>query len=140
MKKIINGKVYDTETAKELGTWANSGGWSDFAHMEETLYQKRTGEFFLCGQGGPATKYAVSVGQNSWEGGSKIIPLTWEAARDWAENNLDAEDYEKIFGPVDEDDSRTIITLSLSVGAVERAKRAAQMAGISLSAYIESLI
>ena len=36
MKKIINGKVYDTETARKLAT-------SEFGE----LYEKRTGEYFV---------------------------------------------------------------------------------------------
>lgn len=140
MKKIIDGKLYNTETAKQIGTWSNSGSWRDFSHMEETLYQKRTGEFFLFGEGGPMSKYAESAGQNQWTGGSKIIPLDWESAREWAEEHLDADDYQEIFGEIAEDESRTVVTLSLSVGALERAKRAAAQAGVSLSAYIESLI
>ena len=140
MKKIINGKVYDTDTAKELAEWSNGLGHGDFSHVVEWLYQKRTGEFFLYGVGGPASRYAVSAGQNAWSGGAKIIPLTWEAAREWAEEHLDAEEYEEIFGAVAEDDSRTVVTMSLSVGTLEKAKRAAAQAGMSLSAYVESLI
>lgn len=140
MKKIINGKVYDTDTAKELASWSDGLSFRDFTYVEEVLYQKRTGEFFLHGAGGAASRYAVSAGQNSWSGGEKIIPLTWEAAREWAEEHLDADDYESIFGPVPEDNSRVTVTLSLSAGAVDRAKRAAAQAGISLSAYIGSLI
>ena len=140
MKKIINGKAYDTDTAKELASWSDGLSFRDFTHVEEVLYQKRTGEFFLHGAGGPASRYAVSAGQNSWSGGEKIIPLTWEAAREWAEEHLDADDYESIFGPVAEDDSRVTVTLSLSAGALERAKRSASQAGTSLSAFIESLI
>ena len=37
MKKIINGKKYDTETAKEVGYWNNGYPCSDFNHCEETL-------------------------------------------------------------------------------------------------------
>lgn len=140
MKKIINGKKYDTETAKEIASWSDGLSWRDFHHVVETLYMKKTGEFFLFGEGGPATKYAESTGQNSWTGSSKIIPLSWEAARQWAEDNLDADEYEQIFGEVSEDESRTTITLSMSVGAIEKAKRAAAQAGMSLSGYIESLI
>ena len=140
MKKIINGKAYDTATAKEVASWSDGTSFRDFHHIEEKLYQKRTGEFFLFGEGGPMSKYAESAGQNQWTGGSKIIPLTWEAAREWAEEHLTADEYEEIFGAVAEDDSRTVVTMSLSVGAVERAKRAAAQAGMSLSAYIESLI
>ena len=140
MKKIINGKMYDTDTAKWMASWSDGLSFRDFTHVEETLYQKRTGEFFLHGAGGPASRYAVSSGQNSWSGGEKIIPLSWEAARKWAEEHLDADGYEAIFGPVAEDDSRAVVTMSLSAGALEKAKRAAAQAGISLSAYIENLI
>lgn len=52
MKKIINGKKYDTDTAKEVG-YSNNGLLStDIDYIEETLYQKKTGEFFLYGEGG----------------------------------------------------------------------------------------
>ena len=98
MKKIINGRSYDTETAREVASWGNAGGWNDFAHLEENLYQKKNGEFFLFGEGGPMTKYAVSTGQNTWSGGSKIIPLSYDSAREWAEEKLSANEYESISG------------------------------------------
>lgn len=139
MKKIINGKVYDTETAKDLASWDN-GIYGDLDSISETLYRKRTGEFFLFGEGGARSKYAKSVMNNTWSGGCKIIPLTWEAAKEWAETHLCADDYDAIFGEIAEDDSRTIITLSMSANAIDRAKRAASQIGMSLSAYIESLI
>ncbi len=56
MKKVINGKAYDTEKAKPVAHWKNWGSWRDFEHIEETLYRKRTGEFFLLGEGGPKTE------------------------------------------------------------------------------------
>ena len=56
MKKVINGKAYDTEKAKPVAHWKNWGSWRDFEHIEETLYRKRHGEFFLFGEGGPKTK------------------------------------------------------------------------------------
>lgn len=140
MKKIINGKLYDTGTATCVGSWANSYNPRDFQYVEEALYRKRTGEFFLYGEGGPASKYAVSIGGNSWSGGAKIIPLTVEQAREWAEKHMDADDYQEIFGEVSEDDSRTALSISIATTASEIARRAAAEAGMSLSAYIESLI
>lgn len=139
MKKIINGRKYDTETAKKMARWSDGLSFRDFTHVEEVLYQKRTGEFFLHGAGGPSTRYARSC-SGGWSSGEEIIPLTWNSAREWAEEHLDADDYEEIFGEVSEDDSRTVVTLSLSVGALEKAKRSAAQAGMTLSAYIESLI
>ena len=139
MKKIINGKVYDTETAQVLGSWSNMSDRS-FERIDETLYRKRTGEFFLHGEGGPMSRYAVQIGQNNWRGGEKITPLSWVDARSWVESHLSSEDYERIFGPVSEDGSRVAVNLSISASSLELARRAAAQSGVSLSSYIMSLI
>lgn len=47
MKKIINGKLYDTSTAKEIGSYWNGLGDRDFNHISETLYRKRLESFFF---------------------------------------------------------------------------------------------
>ena len=140
MRKIINGKQYDTEKAKMMGEWANTWNIRDFSYISETLYKKRNGEFFLYGEGGPNTKYATSLPDGFWSSGSKIIPITWDHAKEWAEKHLTADEYEAIFGEIEDDGSKTIVTISLSSAAVEKAKRAASQAGITLSAYIESII
>lgn len=140
MKKIINGKIYDTATAERAGSWSSNRSTSDFSYCSEELYRKRTGEFFLYGEGGSMSKYAVSCGNNEWGYGKQIIPLSYEAARKWAEEHLPADRYEAIFGEVGEDESRAAVTLSLSASAVQKAKRAAAQQGVSLSAYIEGLI
>ena len=140
MKKIINNKVYDTETAKELGSWSTRADCGNFSQFSETLYRKKTGEFFLYGAGGPMTKYAVAEGSNSWRGGSRIMPLSFQEARTWVEEHLGADEFEAIFGAVAEDDSRVQVCYSLSAKAAETVKRRAAELGISASAYIESLI
>ena len=142
MKKIINGRVYDTDKAKELGTYANAGSWRDFSHLEETLYRKKTGEYFLHGEGGPATKYAKAVDQNSWSGGERIMPMTYDEAREWAEEHLEADEYEAIFGEIVEDDGagKTVVSISVSPAKWEAAKRRAAQMGVGISEYIESLI
>ena len=101
MKKIINGRLYNTDTATLIG----SAGYSypgDFSYWEENLYRKKTGEFFLCGEGGPMSQYAHRIGQNLWSGGEAIRPLTLREAREWAERYLDVEKYEQIFGVIEE--------------------------------------
>ena len=103
MKKIIEGKLYNTDTAKEMGCWSNMADYRNFSWYCETLYQKRTGEFFLHGEGGPMTQYARTIDQNSWSGGEKIMPLSFDAAREWAEKRLDADEYAQIFGMPGED-------------------------------------
>lgn len=139
MKKIINGKLYDTSTAHLVGEWDNQRHGS-FDYVAESLYRKRTGEFFLHGEGGARSRYATQCGYGSWGSGEAIIPLSWDAARQWAEDHLDADEYQAAFGEIVEDDSRTVVTLSLSASLLEKAKRAASQKGISLSAYIDSLL
>lgn len=140
MKKIISGKVYDTSTAELVGEWSNGSFPNDFNYCSEDLYRKKTGEFFLYGEGGAMSKYAESRG-DGWGGGEKIMPMSYQSAQEWAEAHLSCEEYEAIFGAVDEsDDGRKNYTFYLPVASVEKAKRAAAQAGVGLSAYIESLL
>jgi hypothetical protein len=108
--------------------------------MEETLYRKKTGEFFLHGEGGPMTKYARAVEQNSWSGGERIMPMTFAEARAWAEEHLEADEYEAVFGEVTEDESRVQVCYSLSAATVETIKRKAGELGISASEYVDRLV
>lgn len=140
MKRIINGKLYDTDTAKELGVDSYGQGSRDFQHWSETLYQKRTGEFFIYGEGGPMTKYAVSCGQNQWSGGEKIIPLTYQAAQKWAEEHLDADEYQQIFGDVNEDGADVLISAKIPAAVDGKLRKMAAQNGISLTAQIIRLI
>ncbi len=139
MKKIIRGKVYDTEKAKKLAEWSDNLSWRDFNHREETLFRKKTGELFLFGEGGPMTNYAEDTG-NGWTGGSRIMPMSYSEAQRWAEEKISAEEYEEIFGEVTEDESRVTVTYSLSAGTAETIRRRAAEAGISASAYLEKII
>lgn len=101
MIKIISGSKYDTSTAKYLGEYSYSNS-RDFNYIIERLYRTKAGKYFLHGEGGPMSRYAESSGQNSWSGGEKILPMSREAAMEWAEKNLTGEEYEAIFGEVDE--------------------------------------
>lgn len=97
MKAIINGLRYDTENAITIGS-ASFSNPGDFQHWEATLYKTpRSGRFFLAGSGGPMSRYAKSYGQSSVGGSSKIDPMTKEEALEWAEQYLDAEDFEEHF-------------------------------------------
>ena len=89
MKKVINGALYDTETAKPLGKDSYSNP-RDFRHWVETLYRTKSGKYFLHGKGGAMTKYAVCVGQNEWSGGEKIIPLDLDSAQNGLKSTLTA--------------------------------------------------
>ena len=138
MKRIIDGRSYDTEKAAEVGCWSNNRSARDFGHCSETLYRKRTGEYFLHGEGGPMSKYRRAVDVNNWTGGEDITPLTVEEARRWAEENLSADEYEAEFGEVAEDNSRQVLSITMAASLAEKLRREAAKVGLSLSAYIES--
>ncbi|RQD73490.1 MAG: hypothetical protein D5R97_09295 [Candidatus Syntrophonatronum acetioxidans] len=92
MKKVINGKLYDTEKAVFIASYRYSNP-SDFKHIEEDLYKTKKGNYFLAGGGGPMSKYAVSLGDNQTGGSSDVItPLTAQEAREWCESReVDAD-------------------------------------------------
>ena len=78
MRKIIRGKVYDTQKATRL---VSAGG---SLHMEE-LYRKKTEEFFV-----------YVSGEHE-----KIQPLSDEEAEKWVRLNASGE-YDRIFGSEDD--------------------------------------
>lgn len=139
MIKIINGKKYDTSTAEKVGEWDNGYSISDFHCCAETLYRKRTGEFFLYGRGHALSKYAGHSGNMSgW--GESIIPLTEDKAKKWAEEKLSGEEYVEIFGDPEAADERSALNLSLSKSAISVLKRKALENNMSVSAYLEKLV
>lgn len=140
MKKIINGKVYDTETAKRVAVYYASCGRSDFHYYEEELYRKKTGEFFLYGEGNAASPYSRRCGQNEWCGGEKIVPLTFKEAQEWAEKHLDGDEYCAIFGEPDESGESVTLGIQVSAAAAAKLKREAAKNGITQSAQLEQWI
>lgn len=139
MKKIINGKRYDTASAKDCGSYYYSNR-RDFHYVEETLYQKRTGEFFLHGLGGPASRYAEYDG-NTWSAGEKLMPMSLKEAQEWAEKYLDANEYEAVFGEVSEaSDTKKTVTFSLPEDVIEKIRMRAAESGVTMSDYVASLI
>lgn len=139
MKKIINGKRYDTETAQFCGSrdYRYPG---DLDYVHEALYQKRTGEFFLYGEGGPRSKYAEEVSMNSWSGGEAITPLSDDEAREWAESYLDGEDYEKIFTVEEPEEGKKIQSFSLSGDVIAKLTKLSREHKMPRSRIIEELV
>ena len=103
MKKIINGKKYDTETANCICVYQFSYS-GDFRYVHEELYLKKTGEFFLFGEGGAMSKYAKFLGRNIGTSGDSDVftPISVDEAKGFFEEHGDSENYEKYFGEVEE--------------------------------------
>ena len=138
MKKIINGKVYDTDTARRMAESRRHAGES--CEVRETLYRKRTGEYFLHCEGGPSSQYGKHQGDNAWGWGEKIIFLKYEAARKWAEEHLDADTFAAIFSLPDEDaeDARLNICLPASIMAALKVQAARE--AVSVTALVTRIL
>lgn len=145
MKKRIDTLMYDTDTAKKMGEYC-SGPADDFNYTHEILYKKRTGEFFLWGEGGPESVYSHRV-DNMFVGGEDIRPLTYDQAKKWFEkaNNDDpdwATDkvYDAEFDRPKKDEKKTTASISLSLAAKRKLERLATKQGITQSEVVENMI
>lgn len=87
MKKIINGKLYNTETATLIG-WFYKGGTShsDFNYIEQQIYKTKKWQYFLYIWGWARTQYATRI-WNSSSGGTDIELMTIESITEWLEEN-----------------------------------------------------
>ena len=139
MRKTIANKLYDTATAKAVGNWQR-GLPFERGYISETLYLKKTGEYFLHGEGGSRSRYAQRVAPNTWGNGERIIPLANEEAHDWAENHLNAATYDVVFGEINDDGSQIPVTLKLKTVTTEKLHRLARERGCQLSELAEEIL
>ena len=72
MKKIIKGRIYNTDTSKLL-SFKYVGEFGDAHGYEERLYVTLRGQYFLFGIGGPNSPYAKET----------IKPIAKEEADAW---------------------------------------------------------
>lgn len=99
MKKVIKGKLYDTQTALPVGRWTNGKNPSDYNYYYEELYLKKTGEYFYFTNSSVSYLFSFWCDETERE---KITPITNEQAKEWAERRLSGEEYISLFGPVEE--------------------------------------
>ena len=140
MKKIINGKLYNTDTARSIGSDFYGAYRRDLNFWNEELFQKKTGEYFLHGEGGPMTKYGQEVGQNEWSGGEKIIPMSYNSAKKWAEEHLTEEEYGSAFGAVPEDAEDQVLSVSLPGQTAQKLRQMAAQNGKTISGQVAELV
>ena len=100
MKKVINGKLFDTEKSEVIceHEFSNPG---DFKHVYEALYKSPNGQFFIEYSGGPMSKYSVCCGQNHTSGSSGIRLVEEDEAKEFAEAYGTSKDYVKAFGELE---------------------------------------
>ena len=139
MKKIIRGRQYDTDTAQRIGSWDNGLSGTDLEYTDETLYRKRTGEYFIEGRGGARSRYS-EVDGNMMAPGCRIVPLSFDQARNWAEEHLTPEVYESAFGAADNDAEKQYFNCGLEAPVMKLLKEAAAREDKSMGEIIARLI
>ena len=85
MRKVVGGKLYNTETAEEICEWGNYYNYTDFKYCKETLYKTKKDNWFLYGKGGAMSKYSQPYGNSGRGPGSDIVPLDREGVIEWLE-------------------------------------------------------
>ena len=96
MKKIINKKLYNTETAELIARHSNGLSRSDFNYIFEELYRTKKGNWFIHAEGGANTRYSVACG-NMQTGSETIIAIDKDEAYQFLEKNGFTDIIEDLF-------------------------------------------
>ena len=129
MKKVIGNKVYDSNKAREVGSWTNGAKGGD--RMESTLYRKRTGEYFLMKRTG---EHESDIGYRN-----DIIPLELDKARDWAKDHIGRKAFNREFS---EHKSDEVVPMTVNVPrwVYMEVKNNATVRGTSMSAEVTRVV
>lgn len=89
MRKMIDGKRYDTDQAELVYEWCNGHYESDFNYRSKALYRTASGAWFLRHEGGALTDMARRCGSNSYCGGDAIEAISDDDAYGFLEAHSD---------------------------------------------------
>lgn len=126
VKRIIEGKTYNTETATQIAGWDHDEG--PYEHGD-FLYQTRFGAFF-------SYQYLNGTGEDDHD---TITPLGPEEARSWLESkrSWDPDLIEKLFGEMPEAGSNEVkFTLRMPESLRDRLASKAKENSQSLNAWV----
>jgi len=101
MRQVIEGKVYDTESAQLIHKWDNGHNPGGVDLCAEALYRTAKGASSLAGSGGALSPWSEPVGEMR-RGAAGIRPLSAEEARTWLEEHDAAAEIieqETLFSP-----------------------------------------
>jgi hypothetical protein len=142
VKRIINGKTYNTETATHICDLGCEYHRGDFKWHDTAMYRTKGGAFFLAGDGGAMSMWSQSVGQNSWGPGKGIKPLDKERALGLLEAEEQTDAIERWFGEQPEagDEERDGFALRLPRSVKAAAEQRASEENVSLNTWIADLV
>lgn len=126
MRKHINNKLYDTNTAKCIGVYETDSSISktDIRYLKFALYKKRTGEYFSCTEHSSSTVFE---------------PLEYEQARTLAQKYFSNSEYSSEFEKKVEN-GKSILNISLSAQTRAKLEKIQANRKKSLSTLISELI
>jgi len=103
MRRVIGGKVYNTETATCICCLpCFTQDERNFNWHDTHLYKTPKGAYFISGEGGPRSMWAEQIEAHGWAYGSGLTLVTEEEARSYAEQaRVRPDEYEAAFGPVE---------------------------------------
>ena len=82
VKKVIDGTIYNTQTATEVAKIWNGMSDTDFVFCTQGLYRTKKGSWFLAGIGGARSEYGNGCGS-----GSGVTLISADDALKWLEKN-----------------------------------------------------
>lgn len=80
MRKVINGRAYDTETAEMIADIGNDLPRDDAFWDRTQLYRTKKGAFFIQGEGGGNTRWGVRI-PAGYIDGAGLLAIDEEEAR-----------------------------------------------------------
>lgn len=97
MRKIIDERLYDTETAEEIGSWGRGVPFEE-DYESHVLYRKSNGEFFLLNEISNESRVWAYVRQDRLDKSWQIEKISTLEARRLVAERLDTSIYEELFG------------------------------------------
>ena len=98
MKRIIHGKMYNTDTATRIFDTSNEYYQGDFKVENSELYVTPKGSYFIAGSGGAMSRFSQCAYGGGYCGGDGIIPISREDALAECEMHGSTDEVEKFFG------------------------------------------
>jgi hypothetical protein len=86
MKRVINGKVYDTDAAQLVAAGESPYDRGNFNWWQEKLYRTRKGTWLLSGKGHALSRWRTYNG-NAYGSGEGLEVLSADEALEWCEAN-----------------------------------------------------
>ena len=84
--------------------------------------------------------YCAAPSVGGYINGEKTVPLSYEGAQKWAKNNMNADDYLKVFEEDSKDGDCVIMTVQIKASTRAKLERLQSKKEMSMSAIINEAV